>query len=414
MTTEMLREDLDAIARDWAAPSALGRADRAMRISHRRRTRRLVGGPVVAAVAVAVAVFGGMSLVGHAGPDYVHPAVGPGSIPDQIFPAGEVPWVSSHPLGRASLIYRGPGGNNTLYAVGADGDTYRRLITGASDTVYALSPDGTRVAYGPKADASTAPDRGAIKVLDLRSGRTTSYPLPPSRYGEQLNSIVWSPDGSLLAYDAVRVDEVGAKGWKRASEAPGVIDLGTRTVAPLPARLGAPVAWSEDGKQLLLSGYEGEKLIVTDATGRILRTVTASGAFADPFHASAWSPDGTIAASVVRLATPDEPASSFTTGKSHPYEVRFLSLATGGRASGAGVVRTVLAVDVDVVGWRNSGQLVLDETLADGSAQVVSIDVASRASTVLVRAAADARAWKLDIASDVLAGGQIRHAAPPS
>ncbi len=90
-----------------------------------------------------------------------------------------------------------------LWLVPTDGTAPHRLTAGERDEAPAVSPDGTRVAFG----RTEGEGRPQVHLLPLAGGevlRLTAHPLGAA-------APVWSPDGRRLAYTA-RVPEAGRYG----------------------------------------------------------------------------------------------------------------------------------------------------------------------------------------------------------
>jgi len=84
-----------------------------------------------------------------------------------------------------------PEGHRDLCLMGADGTGRRRLTTEPSDEFHpAWSPDGTRLAY-----QAVRGENYDVEVLDLRSGTRTRL-TSGDGYDGQAD---WAPDGTALA-----------------------------------------------------------------------------------------------------------------------------------------------------------------------------------------------------------------------
>jgi hypothetical protein len=162
----------------------------------------------------------------------------------------------------------------------ADGVYHRLRLPGfdpaafnEDETGLALSPDGTRLAYGWHATRAAGPQSGptvATRILDLRTGALRKISASPS-FGPAKDDMVntyayeWSPDGRYLAFVArgvhdgsvrcgyVGLDSSGARAFSPGSErwsgpfynpmpCPLVTEVGPRLVARV------------DGSDLVLAG----------------------------------------------------------------------------------------------------------------------------------------------------------------
>lgn len=160
-----------------------------------------------------------------------------------------------------------------------------------------FSPDGTEVVY-----ATTGGSRGP-HIIDAEGGKPRPLgPRCPRRKilgksrewcGEPVpEAAAWSPDGSSIAwFDFV---EYSAKYGNHVSVLSFVNPDGTglrEEVAPLPALGGHSLVWSPDGSRLAFgSGHleSPSQIFVINADGSGLRQVTRDGNNNWP----AWSPDG--------------------------------------------------------------------------------------------------------------------------
>lgn len=178
-----------------------------------------------------------------------------------------------------------------LYAMKPAGTDVHLVVDGI-DGPYAVSPDGTRIAFGvfqyPNIDLFVMNADGSERtlILDL-----------PCEYVdidcEQLNAVAWSPDGQRIAYSA---------SWPgHGGNVYGIIGIvnadGTahRFLNTSGGRSTDP-AWSPDGQRIVYSSGESSTIIPSgmdleiinaDGTGRMV--VLQSGA---NITSPSWSPDG--------------------------------------------------------------------------------------------------------------------------
>jgi hypothetical protein len=194
--------------------------------------------------------------------------------------------------------------------VGADGDVYRRLDeaedrasseTQGDPAPMLLSPQGTHVAVG---DHDTG--RPDLALVDLRTGRTSRYPLPA---GNSVVPLAWSPDASQIAYLFTAEPTNPHSGFPIAGDV-GLLNMQTGKAERLP---GATDVWTAafhpDGKELALqhvrvmdfgqaegpvSALTGGTLEVVSLIGNSSRIIQAPGRYLD--GPAAWSPDGRLLA----------------------------------------------------------------------------------------------------------------------
>lgn len=419
MNGEMLRERLDAVARECPVPDV---ADRALRTARRRRMRRYVGSPVIAAVAVAAAVFGGMSLAGPPAPTPVQPAAGPGSIPDRIFPmdAAALPSVTDKPIGRAAVFYtQAETGASIL--VGADGATYRRLpLPRASTAGAVLSPDGTRLAYVDDfgvGEPGLPTSKQAVKVLDLRTGHTRSYKTPFNYFAE----LQWSPDGQYIASDDndPRVTQDSTGGISPGGSKMGsILNLANGHIVELP-QFESPMAWLT-GNQLLVTTQDVNRYQVVDVSGQRVKSLTSTSPdFDGSQYQLAPSPDGGVLAYVTNPNANSQIAPWEQSPATHDLNLAKVDENAITRLTKP--LKTAAAQWANAIGWLDDTDVILVESMSGmsetnqyGVVRVVSVGTSDGSTALILVTDADAPVGAISFAQDVLMGGQIRHAAPPS
>jgi Tol biopolymer transport system component len=152
------------------------------------------------------------------------------------------------------------------YLVDPDGSNLRRIDTEAWVEYPSWSPDGTRIAF-MGGDSAAEYDIWVVDVDGANLTRLTDSPGPDGWPA-------WSPDGTRIAFSSVRDDcsysdapdcrttgDIGPHHDVWIVNADGT---GLERVTP---EFGQFLAWSPDGEELLVSGYD-LYVIRPDGTGR--------------------------------------------------------------------------------------------------------------------------------------------------
>jgi Tol biopolymer transport system component len=240
---------------------------------------------------------------------------------DQGIDAGRCPTWSRDGRVLAAVSYDGPA---DLVVVGADGKPAQRvrLVDEPPTSVsYALSPDGTRVAWfkpvvvtavgSPSPDGSPAPVADVVELrvapIDGRPGiRITLKSVVPN---ESYGGLLWSPDGGQIAFERSVRDPATGEGRRSAIDVIASDGTGLRRLTSRPGLAADGVSWSPDGRFLGYAGlpnaspdptasadkarFPPRDVFVVAADGSSDRAVTETAAFEDRPE---WSPDGAVLA----------------------------------------------------------------------------------------------------------------------
>ncbi|WP_203707364.1 hypothetical protein [Asanoa iriomotensis] len=391
----------------------------------RARRRRLgvwMSAAAVVAVLLGLAVPWGLSR-GKAVP------TAPSSLPDRV---GAPHWgtasVDSSPAGAASVVFGAPswwltGSKGVLAVVGASDDSYR-LTDELGDLLYAgeqaiLSPDGSRLAT-------------VGLVTDLNKGTSVALPVPDGV------PQAWSPDGrtlAVVAYDAPYARQPDGSEVPTPVQATlHLADLASHTyerVADLDPRGvhdGYTVAFAPDGTKL---AYQSAQTItVATVAGETVSQFTTSGHLAGK---GAWTPDGMGLTLVSQRRCCD--------GDSYParWQLSVVDPANGQARSAPAIPELPGLVAVRLLGWSPAGEAVVAALYPEPDISVVGFDTAAETLSVAhlrftdyqwvretkvlavgpggasrtLLSAPEQEMLSVDVADNVIAGGQARTGQPP-
>ena len=196
-----------------------------------------------------------------------------------------------------------------LAVIGSDGVPTRKVLleeTLTTSVSYALSPDGSRVAW-------FKPDDGLwVAPIDGGPGRRI---LPAATAGVSFDSPVWSPDGTSLVFGTYVADPATGVRRRAAISIVGTGGHDLRQLTSRPGLLGDGVSWSPDGRLLAYLGRPDDApatstandVFVIGADGTGDRNVTGSvGIESQP----EWAPDG---AAIAFLTSPEDKVHRLTT-----------------------------------------------------------------------------------------------------
>lgn len=253
----------------------------------RRRGRALV---VAAVLAIIASVTWSAVLLGTDGREARTASteeVAGGAIPRRIADIPDDLEVTTDlAVGRASAAFIS-GSSQPVVVTATDGVPQRLGLAGwvarepddlSWNQSLALSPDGQRLAW-QAADAEDG--RATIGVLDLATGRTSTYPVPPAEQ-LRLRELSWSPDSSRLAWTG----DASPDAWVGQLQ-PGAEDDGRAT--QVRGNI-ADVAVDADGT--LVFGRASGSLERIDATGATSPLARGKDIGTGAGGAGRFSPDG--------------------------------------------------------------------------------------------------------------------------
>jgi dipeptidyl aminopeptidase/acylaminoacyl peptidase len=198
----------------------------------------------------------------------------------------------------------------------------------ASGELENLLPDSP--GFSPLPDFALSPD-GATIALAADNGESYNVALMPAAAEPEAahvrfvtdhdandHSPLWSPDGSLLAFEA------DTRGQDTAVFVYDVVSASLRTVGGSDAFLAAAPAWSPDGRTIAFSGgpFENAAIGAYDVVGDVVTWLWRGDR---PAHRPVWSPD----ASRVVFLTDHEAETSLQLLDLHTETVRTLTVGPG-------------------------------------------------------------------------------------
>jgi len=184
--------------------------------------------------------------------------------------------------------------NGVIYTVDADGTDLVRRSDGQNPV---WSPDGTRIAFGLNAPwfgcdpsyCQRPSDGWEIQVASLPGGASVS--LTRSESLATATSPLWSPDGRTIAFLSTDL----SAGWPQAASYQVQLINADGSGQRLFLSAGQPIEWSPDGRSILvfrnvdLSSPPEIWVVRIDGSGEV--RLPTPGPMVGGQHA-AWSPDG--------------------------------------------------------------------------------------------------------------------------
>lgn len=358
MSRSPLTDVLTRIA-DQARPARI--APDTWRRGVRRRRVRTVSAVVLAVVMVGVTAA---LLPGQGGGPVSAPAAGSRAVvPSRVYPpmVGDGT-ITGAPPGPAAIVVAGDqelrgsdvwGYEGRSLVVGQNGRYRLARTVGESDTGLGgllLSPDGRFLADRPWLEGARWPGDGREQtaVVDLSTGRITQY--------DGGDPVAWSPDGrAILLYSSPQQGDLRLNGKLR------LLDLRTGRTRPLPdvpglRRVGDFAAFSPDGTRLAVATPTA--LYVVDVAANSLRRLadlTVADRFVGP---GAWLPDGERIAVFSVDGCQGGTACDEAGLRGRLFHVRYLAVGDGRPAGGPGLA-PARGLAARVLGWQRDGAAVV-------------------------------------------------------
>lgn len=238
---------------------------------------------VAATVAHAHAAFPGkvgrlaFGMKGTDGNTDVYSMLPDGSGVTRLTTAGSFDACATYsPDGRSIAFCSDREGGFEVWLMSADGSGQRRLTRSPYDALFPrFAPDGRRVAYEAAYGGPPATD---IYVVDVRGGKAKRFTGAP---GDDV-SPTFSPDGKTIAFISAR-----KKGTPQIWLMNGSDGRNQRPLTGDATPKGTRVDWSPDGS--LLAYEAGNDIWLVGADGKNPRNLTRSKAVE---FGPTWSPDG--------------------------------------------------------------------------------------------------------------------------
>lgn len=195
--------------------------------------------------------------------------------------------------GRVTFMRKDPSGLWQVWVAGAGLVGARRLTDESADSGWPVwSPDGNKIAFDSSRTDPNPDDSSEVNDIFVMNPDGTDVTKLTDSHGVSADP-AWSPDGSLMAFDADR-GEPSAEQGIYVMNADGT---GLRRITTLPAGATADSAprFSPDGQQLVFTRYRGDgqaekaALYVVRLDGMQLRRLTS---FAIHAGDADWSPNG--------------------------------------------------------------------------------------------------------------------------
>ncbi len=336
--------------------------DGAMRDARRMRRRRLIALPIGAAAAVLLIVALVVPVISTVDRTDTKPADSPPvTLPTRLeMVRPSTPFLSAKP-GPAAVVFGSNSpplltlaGNSRLGLLGPQGYRMSDVVTNA-DEIHPgepgqlLSPAGDRIVVGwDIADKGNGPC--AYTMIDLLRGRNDRVVPPDQGYCRDTTPLAWSPDGrtllvakfasgSLVRWDSLALQNADSGEYRRLT----AVEPPDIVNGPVPFNAAA---FSRDGSRVAYQS--GSRLVVLDLGGKVQSTATLP-AGARLSGKGSWTPDGRAIVIAVPGEASGRPQWSFET----------VDAATGKIGRRIDLPTISDAATVRMLGWSAGGSAVV-------------------------------------------------------
>lgn len=180
--------------------------------------------------------------------------VNPDGTGDHEINVARCPTYSTDGSVLASVSYEGPA---YLVVQSVDGTPSRKVLlveAPLGSVSYALSPDGTEVAWFKPSPSATSTDRTELWLAPVAGGPGMRIVPGSDIPGEFYDTPLWSPDGGHIAFGSYVADATTGERHRRAISVVGADGSDVRRLTARPGLLDDGMSWSPDERFLAYVG----------------------------------------------------------------------------------------------------------------------------------------------------------------